>query len=62
MVDYDKIAEVAYKAVMDHSDYLEDCTCADDPFDSCWYRYTNEEQKAARISYIAMSLKIEFED
>lgn len=52
-----RLATVAYEAMLWHFEHAEDCICADDAWDSCWYRYTSDEKRQARIDYIASRLE-----
>lgn len=51
------LATVAYEALLWHFEHVEECSCSNDEYGTCWYRYTSDEKRQARIDHVARALE-----
>lgn len=58
-LDYEALATAAYEALLEHFEHVEECTCEYDEYGDCWYRYTDDERRQARITAVAAALATE---
>ena len=57
-----KLLDFIKKGIVQHEDWVEECTCDTDYENGCWYRMTDKEQMELRVDSVFRRLTQEVAD